>query len=80
MAFQKLVENQFGTKIGAFQSDGGCEFTSKHFLLHLHNHGIQHFVSCPHTPQQKGLVERMPHYLTEHRLSMMFQSKIPSRY
>lgn len=80
VAFQRMVENQFSTKIGTFQSDGGGEFTSNQFLMHLQNSGIQHFVSCPHTPQKNGLVEHMHRYLTELGLSMMFQSKMPSQF
>ncbi|CAA7025130.1 unnamed protein product [Microthlaspi erraticum] len=63
-----------------FQSDGGGEFISKAFLQHLQNSGIQHLVSCPHTPQQNGLVERKHRYLTELGLSMMFQRKMPAKY
>ncbi|CAA7059937.1 unnamed protein product [Microthlaspi erraticum] len=80
LSFQKLVENQFNTKIGTFQSDGEGEFTSTQFLAHLQDSGIQHYMSCPHTPQQNGLAERKHRYVTELGLSMMFQSKMPSKY
>ena len=38
--FQALVENQYQTKIGTFQCDGGGEFMSKQFLQHLQKCGI----------------------------------------
>jgi len=56
--FQSLVENLLQTKIGTFQSDGGGEFISQRFLKHLQDSGIQHFISCPHTPLQNGMAER----------------------
>jgi len=75
--FQSLVENLLQTKIGTFQSDGGGEFTSNRFLKHLQEYGIQHYISCPHTPQQNGLAERKHCQLTERGLTLMFQSKAP---
>lgn len=58
IAFQKMVENQFNTKIKVFQSDGGGEFTSKLLKQHLTDKGISHRISCPYTPQQNGIAER----------------------
>ena len=77
LAFQSMVENQFGTKIQSFQCDGGGEFFSKVFVAHLSTCGIRHVISCPHTPQQNGLAERRHRTITELGLSLMFQSKIP---
>jgi len=80
MKFQSFVENLLQTKIGTFQSDGGGEFTSNRFLQHLQESGIQHYISCPHTPQQNGLAERKHRQLTERGLTLMFQSKAPQRF
>ncbi|KAG7589577.1 GAG-pre-integrase domain [Arabidopsis suecica] len=78
--FQALVENQFQTKIGTFQCDGGGEFTSAKFLNHLQQHGIQQYMSCPYTPQQNGLAERKHRHLIELGLSMMCHSRMPMKY
>lgn len=78
--FQSLVENQFQSKIGIFQCDGGEEFTSKEFVNHLQKHGIQQYISCPYTPQQNGLAERKHRHITELGMSMLFQCKVPSKY
>uniref|UniRef100_M4DMN8 Integrase catalytic domain-containing protein n=1 Tax=Brassica campestris TaxID=3711 RepID=M4DMN8_BRACM len=76
-SFQSLVENQFGRKIQIFQSDGGGEFVNTQFSSHLTTCGIQHFLSCPHTPEQNGMAERKHRHLIELGLSMMFEAKLP---
>ena len=78
--FQVLVENQYQTKIGTFQCDGGGEFISKQFIEHLQKCGIQQLLSCPYTPQQYGLAERKHRPIVELGLSMMFQSNVPQRF
>ncbi|KAG8489845.1 hypothetical protein CXB51_017911 [Gossypium anomalum] len=52
----KLVEVQFGYKIKALQTNLGGEFRS--FTKVLSQLGIHHRLSCPHTSEQNGLVER----------------------
>lgn len=76
----KAVENQFNTKIGTFQSDGGGEFMSNKLLMHLQECGIKHYISCPHTPQQNGLAERKYRHITELGLSMLYQSRLPHKF
>ena len=80
LMFQKLVENQFSSKIGTFQCDGGGEFTSTKFTTHLKQCGIQQYISCPHTPQQNGLAERRHRQITELGLTLLFQGKLPQKY
>ena len=75
--FQKMVENLFQLKILKFQSDGGGEFVNHAFLSHLSQCGIQHLVSCPHTPQQNGISERKHRHITELGITMLFHSKAP---
>ncbi|WZZ47533.1 hypothetical protein YC2023_043792 [Brassica napus] len=53
---------------------------STRFMSHLRDHGIVHLVSCPATPQQNGLAERIHRHLTELGLSMLFQSHTFLRY
>lgn len=80
LLYQKLVENQFSTKVNAFQCDGEGEFISSRFLSHLQDCGIQQLISCPYTPQQNGLAERKHRHITELGLTLMFQSKIPHKF
>ena len=63
-----------------FQCDGGGEFINTVFLQHLASHGIRQLVSCPHTPQQNGLVERKHKHITELGVPMMFHSKVPQQF
>ena len=78
--FQALVQNQLQSKISIFQCHGGGEFTSKVFLNHLQEHGIQQYISCPYTPQQNGLAERKHRHITDFGLSMLFQGKVPQKH
>ncbi|KAG7539479.1 Ribonuclease H-like superfamily [Arabidopsis suecica] len=75
--FQSLVENQFNQRIKIFQSDGGGEFVNKHLQNHFSECGIQHYISCPHTPQQNGVAERKHRHLMELGMSMIFHSNLP---
>ena len=45
------------------QSDYGVEYHSLHNFLQ--NYGITHRVSCPHTHQQNGVVERKHCHVVE---------------
>ena len=54
--FKNLVENKFQTNIKSLYSDNGYEFTvlKQYFSIH----GISHYTTAPHTPQQNGVSER----------------------
>lgn len=77
IGFQKLVENQYSTKIKMLQTDGGGEFMNNKLRQHLIDSGIVHRVSCPHTPHQNGIAERKHRHITELGLSMMIESHLP---
>ena len=78
--FKALVENQFRSKLKTLRIDGGGEYTSNHFKSFCLDHGIQHQLSCPYTPQQNGVVERKHKHIVESGLSMLHQSNLPSFY
>ena len=42
--------------------------------------GILHRVSCPHTSQQNGIVERKHRHLVETGLALLAHSSLPLRY
>lgn len=71
-----MVATQFSLKIKTFRSDGGGEFTSNEFKSYLANHGISHQISCPHTPQQNGVVERKHRHIIETVISLLSQSSL----
>ncbi|KAH0740811.1 hypothetical protein KY290_033854 [Solanum tuberosum] len=76
--FKLLVENQFHTKIKSIQSDWGGEFRALSPILS--QFGISHRVSCPHTHEQQGKVERKHRHIVEAGLSLLAHSSTPSRY
>lgn len=78
--FQRFIENQLNHKIKIFQSDGGGEFTSNKFQIHLQKCGIKQNISCPHTPEQNGVSERKHRHVIELGLAMMYHAKVPMKY
>nr|KYP72472.1 hypothetical protein KK1_005061 [Cajanus cajan] len=70
--FKNMVENQFGTHIKMFQSDGGKEFMC---LTKIFNEsGIFDRLSCPHTHQQNGSAERKHRHIIEIGLTLLASS------
>ena len=67
--FKTQAENQLNTKLKIFQSDWGGEFRS--FSNFLDKYGIIHRVSCPHTSQQNGIVERKHRHVVELGLTLL---------
>jgi len=56
--FKTLVKNQSEKKIKILRTDGGGEYTSRMFEEFCVNHGIDHEVTAPYTPQHNGIAER----------------------
>ena len=78
--FQKFIERQMDKKIQIFQLDGGGEFSSRTFKIHLENDGIKHQISCPGTPEQNNVAEKKHLHIMELGLVMMFKAFIPRHY
>ena len=76
--FRTLVERQFNTKIKSIQFDWGGEFHSMSPILS--NLGSSHRISCPHTHEQQGKVERKHQHIVETRLSLLAHNSTPARY
>ncbi|CAL9022675.1 unnamed protein product, partial [Prunus brigantina] len=70
----------FNANIKCFQSDGGGEFVSKAFTDFLASKGIEHQVSCPHTPQQNGLAERKNRHLIETAITLLTAAHISGSF
>ena len=78
--FQALVENLSGFKIGTLRTDSGGEFLSSSFQKHITSCGIQHNLSCPHTPQQNGCAERKHRHVVETARTLLIASKVPHQF
>ena len=78
MQFQSHIERMLGKKILAVQSDWGGEFHKLHKFFG--NLGISQRLSCPHTHQQNGIVERKHRHIVETGIALMAQSCLPLRF
>lgn len=76
--FYKMVQVQFGQHIKMLQTDGGGEFRS--LSTELTRLGIQHRVTCPHTSEQNGVVERRHRHIVEMELTLLAKASMPLKY
>lgn len=76
--FHKLVERQFQTPLLEFQSDWGGEFRTVH--NYLKEQGVHHRITCPHTHQQNGTVERKIRHVVDTCLALLAHSSVPKRF
>lgn len=60
--------------------DNGKEFVN-HYLINLFLiSGIIHQTSCPHTPEQNGVVERKHRHLMDTTLTLLDQASMPAQF
>jgi hypothetical protein len=76
-SFKATVENQFSTQIKFLRTDCGGEYTCNEFTAFCTSSGITHQLSCPHTPQQNGLVERKHRHIVECALTLLSHASLP---
>lgn len=73
--FKIMAEKQFDLPIKIIHSDSGGEFIS--FDPYLREQGIIHQLTCPHTYEQNGRVERKHRQIVESGLAMLASAKMP---
>jgi transposase InsO family protein len=78
LRFQNNVERQFDRKIKILHTDGGGEFRA--LISHLQKCGITHRLSCPHTHQQNGAIERKHRHIVEVGLSLLANASMPQSF
>jgi hypothetical protein len=76
--FVTMVERQFNTKLKRVQTDWGGEF--RNLSSFFQSLGIIHRLSCPHTSEQNGVVERRHRHVVETGLTLLAQSHVPHRF
>jgi hypothetical protein len=76
--FRNNVECFFNSKIRAVQSDWGGEYRPLNKLLQTL--GINHRVSCPHTHQQNGAIERKHRHIVETGLALFSHAHMPLQF
>nr|GEZ41365.1 integrase, catalytic core [Tanacetum cinerariifolium] len=60
--------------------DNGGEFTSNSMITFCEKNGILLETTCPHTPQQNGVVETKHIHLLETARALRFEANIPKRF
>lgn len=80
LEFKALVENQCSKKIKILRSDNGGEYTGKHFSEFLEKSGIIHQKTCPYTPEQNGVAERINRTIIERVRCMLIDSGLDQRF
>lgn len=55
--FYTIIETQYDVKIRVLHSDNGGDYQSNNLKEYLERHGINHQMTCSHTPQQNGVVD-----------------------
>ncbi|KAC9553683.1 hypothetical protein E3N88_45641 [Mikania micrantha] len=75
-----MIETQFQKKIKRFRCDNGGEFTSNSMKEFYGDKGIVLETSCPHTPQQNGVVERKHRHLLEVARALRFEANLPIKF
>ncbi|GKD73081.1 putative RNA-directed DNA polymerase [Tanacetum coccineum] len=78
--FHKMVKVQFEKNIKRIRCDNGGEFVSNKMIDFYAREGIVLETSCPHTPQQNGVVERKHRHLLETARALKFEANLPTRF
>lgn len=73
--FKVLVKKFFQTPIVSLFSDNGGEYIG--LLPFLQQHGISHYTTPPHTPEQNGTAERRHRHIVETGLALLHHAKLP---
>lgn len=73
-----MIKTQFSCDIKSLESDWGGEY---HIVsTFLKSHRITHRVSCPHTLEQNGAIERQNHIIIKKFLALLAQSSLPHAF
>jgi histone deacetylase 1/2 len=76
--FHKMIQNRFNANIKSLYSDNGGEFVALQPFLTLH--GISHYTTAPHTPQQNGVSERRHRHIVEIGNTLLSHANLPSQF
>ncbi|KAI3526642.1 hypothetical protein L1887_05902 [Cichorium endivia] len=76
--FKLLVEKFFGSPLVSIFTDNGGEYQG--LQPFLQSHGISHYTTPPHTPEQNGVAERRHRHIVETGLALLHYAKLPLTY
>ncbi|KAI3785701.1 hypothetical protein L1987_44825 [Smallanthus sonchifolius] len=80
IGFHKMIKTQFEKNVKRIRCDNGGEFTSNRMLSFYADQGIILETTCPHTPQQNGVVERKHRHLLETARALKNEANLPTRF
>lgn len=75
-----LVENQTGKRIKYLRTDNGLEFCNQSMDKLCRDSGIKRHKTCPYTPQQNGVSERMNRSVMDKVRSMLHETELGASY
>jgi len=80
VAFIKKVEKRVGHSLVCLRSDHRTEFENSSFIDYCNEHGVEHNVLAPRTPQQNEVVERKNRTLEDMIRTMLTASGIARNF
>lgn len=75
-----LVENQTWRKIKCIRTNNDLEFCNQKFDHLCRESGVKRHKTCPYTPQQNGISERMNHTIMDKVKSMLNETGLDECY
>lgn len=76
----RIVADKSGQTIKILRTDNGGEYVNRDFESYLKRCGIRFQTTCPHTPQQNGMAERMNRTIVEKARCMLFGSNLDKSF
>ena len=76
----RQLQTQKECDIISIRSDNGTEFVNQNIDRYCDDHGIDHNLSAPGTPQQNGVAERKNRTLIEAGKTMLAEAKLPKYF
>lgn len=80
LALNNLLRIYYPPNLRVFRSDKGGEYSGHSLKTFFDTNGIIHQRSCPHTPEQNGIVECKHHHIIEMTLTLLSNSGVPLRF
>jgi transposase InsO family protein len=78
--FLPWIQTQSGGHVKRLRTDNGGEYISREFINYLADHGIEHELTMPYTPQQNGVAERGHQTIVTRALSSHHLSGFPRSF
>ena len=77
--YEAMVSAHFNSQISKFVSDNGGEYYGNKFQKFCVRRGIQMIPTCPYTPQQNEVSERMNRTLLDKTRATLNENNVPKK-